>query len=192
MRHSLLVLLLLPTCVGAALTLAACGGGGDGTSPATVNGQADSAGSGQAEDPFTQLRFVLGKFPYRAYYRDCLIREVEKRLSAGELEELAELPEEQARRVALRYALGASPKCEQKGQKPIDPKADKVEVQLLRLGYATTLEALGKREGLSGSQASCLSGTISHFPDQRVIDLGNASEDQREKILVSVIEGCAS
>jgi hypothetical protein len=94
--------------------------------------------------------------------------------------------------VALRYALGASPKCEKKGEKPIDPKADKVEVQLLRIGYATTLEALGKREGLNADQAGCLSGTISHFPDEKVIALGNASEAEREKILVGVIEGCAS
>ena len=72
------------------------------------------------------------------------------------------------------------------------PDADKVEVSLLRLGYATTLEALGKKEGLNVDQSHCLSHTIAQFPDPKVIELGNADEKQREEILVGVIEACAT
>jgi hypothetical protein len=193
MRRPLLVLLLALAALGAALALSACGGGGGGeASSGTAAGDTTAAAGQTSEDPFAQLRFILAKFPYRPWYRDCLVKEVEGELSAEELEELGQLPQEQARRVAVRYALSASPKCEQEGRKPIDPDADAVEVQLLRVGFAGTLEALGRREGLSSKQASCLSETISRFPDRKVIALGNAGEAAKEKILVGVIEGCAS
>lgn len=165
----------------AVLLLAACGGGSSTGSTATE----------AAEDPFTELRFVLDKFPYEAWYRDCLIEQVEDKLSAAELEELAQLPDEQGRRVALRFALGAAPRCEARGRKPIRAGATHVQVQLLRIGYASTLEALGKRQGLDPKQAKCLSRTIAAFPDAKVVALGNASEAKREKILVGVVEGCA-
>jgi hypothetical protein len=177
MRRLASLLALLP----AVLLLAACGGG-------------SSSGSTAAElpeDPFGQLRFVLGKFPYEPWYTDCIVEQVEAKLSAKELEELAELPEEQGRKVALRFALGAAPRCQAHGRKPIREDADHVQVQLLRVGYASTLEALGKRQGLNPKQAGCLSATIAKFPDPKVIALGNASEKQREKILVDVVEGCA-
>jgi hypothetical protein len=64
-------------------------------------------------------------------------------------------------------------------------------VQLLRVGYASTLEALGRRQGLNSAQAGCLSQTIAEFPDSKLIALGNAGEKQREAILVDVVEGCA-
>lgn len=165
----------------AVLLLAACGGG----SPS------GSTAAEPAEDPFAELRFVLAKFPYEPWYRDCIVAQVEDKLSAAELEELAELPEEQGRRVALRFALGAAPRCEARGRKPIRADASHVQVQLLRLGYASTLEALGRRQGLDAKQAKCLSRTIAAFPDQKVVALGNASEGERENILVGVVEGCA-
>jgi hypothetical protein len=188
MRRQLALLLVVPV----ALLLSACGGSGGETSSATGGGETVATAGDAAADPFAQLRFVLGKFPYEPWYRECLIEQVEAKLSAGELEELAKLPREQGRRVALRFALGAAPKCEQQGRKPIVAGATKVQVQLLRIGYATTLEALGKREGLSASQASCLSTTISKFPDAKVIALGNASQKRREAMLVGVIEACAT
>lgn len=177
MRRRLSLLTLVP----AVLLLAACGGGGSSSS---------SSGEG-SENPFAQLRFVLVKFPYAPWYRDCIVEQVEAKLSAGELEELAELPEEQGRRVALRFALGAAPKCEARGRQPIAADPSHVQVQLLRVGYATTLEALGKREGLNSEQAKCLSETIAEFPDAKVVALGNAPEAQREKMLVGVVESCA-
>jgi hypothetical protein len=188
-------LLVLPTALVAlflALGLVACGSGGGGTGTGTSGGETVESEAEAPAAAFDQLRFVLAKFPYRPWYRACLVREVEAELSAGELEELAQLPDEQARRVALRFALGATPKCERKGREPIDPDASGVEISLLRLGYATTLEALGKKEGLSAAQVGCLSHAIAGFPDSKVIELGNADEKQREKILVGVIEGCAS
>jgi hypothetical protein len=168
----------------AVLLLAACGGG---SSTSSVSSSFEPAG----EDPFAELRFVLAKFPYESWYRDCIVEQVEGELSAGELEELAELPDEQGRRVALRFALGAAPECEARGRKPIRADATHVQVQLLRIGYASTLEALGKRQGLNATQAKCLSQTIAGFPDSKVVALGNASEAKREKILVGVVEGCA-
>jgi hypothetical protein len=174
-------LALLP----AVLLLAACGGGSSST---TTSG---STAAEAAEDPFSELRFVLGKFPYEPWYRDCIVEQVEAKLSAGELEELAELPDEQGRRVALRFALGAAPKCEARGRRPIRTDATDVQVQLLRVGYASTLEALGKRQGLDATQATCLSRTIADFPDEKVVALGNAGEGKREKILVGVVEGCS-
>jgi len=164
------------------LLLAACGGGASSSSTSSAP---------SAEDPFAELRFVLAKFPYEPWYRDCIVEQVEAKLSADELEELAELPDEQGRRVALRFALGAAPKCEARGRKPIRDDATHVQVQLLRIGYASTLEALGKRQGLNAKQAKCLSRTIAAFPDSKVLALGNASEAKREKILVGVVEGCA-
>jgi hypothetical protein len=196
MRRHLIVLLAALVALGAALGLTACGGSGGssgGGTSATPTDGGTVVGEGEApEGAFDQLRFVLAKFPYRPWYRACLVREVEAQLSAGELEELAELPDAQARRVALRFALGASPECERKGREPIDPGASKVEVSLLRLGYATTLEALGRKEGLNVDQSRCLSQRIARFDDSKVIELGNADEMQREKILVGVIEGCTS
>lgn len=177
MRPLLSLLALAP----AVLLLAACGGGSSSSTTAAE----------PAEDPFTELRFVLGKFPYEPWYRDCIVEQVEAKLSAAELEELAELPDEQGRRVALRFALGAAPRCEARGRKPIRADATRVQVQLLRLGYASTLEALGKRQGLNATQAKCLSRTIAEFPDEKVVALGNAGEKEREKILVGVVEGCA-
>jgi hypothetical protein len=177
MRFRLSLLALVPVV----LLLAACGGG---------SSSGSSSGEG-SEDPFAQLRFVLGKFPYAPWYSDCIVEQVESKLSAGELEELAELPAEQGRKVALRFALGAAPKCEAQGRKPITPSPSHVQVQLLRVGYASTLEALGRRQGLDAQQATCLSQTIAQFPDPRVIALGNASEKERERILVEVVEGCA-
>jgi hypothetical protein len=177
MRRRLSLLALAPAVV----LLAACGGGSSSSSTAAEPG----------EDPFAELRFVLGKFPYEPWYRDCLVAEVEGKLSAGELEELAELPDAQGRRVALRFALGAAPRCEARGRKPIRADATHVQVQLLRIGYATTLEALGKRQGLDAKQAKCLSETVAAFPDEKVVALGNASEGKREKILVGAVERCA-
>lgn len=178
MRHRLALLALVP----AVLLLAACGG-----SSSTSSTDSTSA----SEDPFVQLRFVLDKFPYEAWYRDCIVEQLEAKLSAGELEELAELPDEQGRRVALRFALGAAPRCEAQGREPISTDASHVQVQLLRIGYASTLEALGKSQGLDAKQAKCLSRTIARFPDEKVIALGNAAQGEREKILVGVVEGCA-
>jgi hypothetical protein len=177
MRRRLSLLALVPIV----LLLAACGGGG---------GSSTTTGEG-SESPFAQLRFVLAKFPYAPWYRDCIVEQVEAKLSAGELEELGKLPEEQGRRVALRFALGAAPKCEARGREPITAHPGHVQVQLLRVGYATTLEALGKREGLDPKQAKCLSETIADFPDAKVVALGNATEKQREQMLVSVVESCA-
>jgi hypothetical protein len=177
MRLQLCLLALLP----AVLLLAACGGASSSVSSTSTS----------SEDPFAQLRFVLGKFPYESWYRECIVEQLEAKLSAAELEELAELPEEQGRKVALRFALGAAPRCEASGRKPIRTDATHVQVQLLRIGYASTLEALGKNQGLDPKQASCLSGTIAAFPDEKVIALGNATEEQREKILVGVVERCA-
>jgi len=177
MRRRLSLFALVP----AVLLLGACGGGSS----------TSSTSSEPAEDPFAELRSVLGKFPYEPWYRDCIFEQVETKLSAGELEELAELPDEQGRRVALRFALGAAPKCEARGRKPIRADASHVQVQLLRIGYASTLEALGKRQGLDAKQAKCLSRTIAGFPDAQVVALGNASEAKREKILVDVVEECA-
>lgn len=176
MRSRLGPLLILP----AVLLLASCGGG------SSTTGSAEGSDS-----PFAQLRFVLGKFPYASWYRDCIVEQVETKLGPAELEELAELPEEQGRKVALRFALGAAPKCEAKGRAPIVPGATHVQVQLLRVGYASTLEALGKREGLDRDQAACLSRTIAGFGDDKVVALGNDGEQQREKILAAVVEGCA-
>jgi hypothetical protein len=178
MRRRLSLLALVPVVV----LLAACGGGG---------GSSTTSGGG-SEGPFGQLRSVLAKFPYAPWYRDCIVEEVEAKLSAGELEELAELPEEQGRRVALQFALGAAPKCEARGREPITAHPSHVQVQLLRVGYATTLEALGKREGLGPKQAKCLSETIAGFPDAKVVELGNAPEKQRERMLVGVVESCAT
>jgi hypothetical protein len=177
MSRRLSLLALVPVV----LLLAACGGSSSSTS---------APGEG-SEDPFAQLRFVLGKFPYQPWYRDCIVEQVEAKLSGAELEELAELPEEQGRKVALRFALGAAPKCEAHGREPITPHPSHVQVQLLRVGYASTLEALGKRQGLDAKQATCLSRTIAGFPDRKVVALGNASEEEREQILVDVVEGCA-
>jgi hypothetical protein len=177
MRRRLSLLSLLP----AVLLLAACGGG---SSSSSTTGEAP-------EDPFGQLRFVLAKFPYAPWYTDCIVEQVESKLSAGELEELAGLPEEQGRKVALRFALAAAPECEAGGRKPIRADATHVQVQLLRIGYASTLEALGKRQGLDAKQAGCLSRTIARFPDPKVVALGNAGEKQRERILVGVVERCA-
>ncbi len=177
MRRRLSLLALVPVV----LLFAACGGGSSSTS---------SAGGG-SEDPFAQLRFVLAKFPYQPWYADCIVEEVEGKLSAGELEELAKLPEEQGRKVALRFALAAAPNCEAHGRKPIAPHPSHVQVQLLRVGYGSTLEALGKRQGLDPKQAACLSRTIARFPDEKVVALGNATEKERERILVEVVEGCA-
>ena len=177
MRRPASLLALVPMV----LLIAACGGG---SSSGSTSGE-------PPEDPFAQLRFVLGKFPYAPWYGDCIVEQVETKLSAGELGELAELPAEQGRKVALRFALGAAPKCEARGRKPIRTDASHVQVQLLRVGYASTLEALGKRQGLNAKQASCLSATIAKFPDPRVVALGNAGEKQREQILVDVVERCA-
>jgi hypothetical protein len=177
MRRRLSLLALVPVV----FLLAACGGGSTSTA---------STGAG-AEDAFAQLRFVLGKFPYQPWYRDCIVDQVEGKLSAAELEELAELPEEQGRKVALRFALGAAPSCEAHGREPITPHPSHVQVQLLRVGYASTLEALGKQQGLNAKQATCLSRTIAEFPDEKVVALGNATEKEREQILVDVVEGCA-
>lgn len=177
MRRRLSLLALVPVV----LLLAACGGGSSTTS---------SSGGG-GEDPFAQLRFVLGKFPYQQWYADCIVEEVEGKLSAGELEELAELPEAQGRKVALRFALGAAPSCEAHGRKPITPHPSHVQVQLLRVAYASTLEALGRRQGLDSKQAACLSHAIAELPDEKVVALGNATEKEREQILVDVVEGCA-
>jgi hypothetical protein len=178
MRRRLSLLALVPVV----LLLAACGGGGS-----------SSTGSegGGSEDAFAQLRSVLAKFPYAPWYRDCIVEHVEAKLSAPELEELAELPAEQGRRVALRFALGAAPKCEGHGREPITADPSHVQVQLLRVGYATTLEALGKREGLDPKQAKCLSETIAGFSDAKVVALGNAPEKRRERMLVGVVESCA-
>jgi len=180
MRRRLSLLILVPVV----LLLAACGGGSS-TSVTT-----STSGSG-GEDPFSQLRFVLGKFPYQPWYRDCIVKQVEGKLSAAELEELAGLPEEQGRKVALRFALGAAPRCEARGREPITPHPSHVQVQLLRVGYASTLEALGKQQGLNAKQATCLSRTIARFPDEKVVALGNAAGKEREQILVDVVEGCA-
>lgn len=178
MPRRLSLLLLLP----AMLLIAACGGG----SSTTAGGTTEAS-----EDPFGQLRVVLAKFPYAPFYRECLVDEVEGKLSAEELEELAELPEEQGRRVALRFALGAAPKCESEGEHPIIADPSHVQVNLLRVGYSSTLEALGRRQGLNQEQAKCLGGTIAEFPDAKIVALGNASEKMREEMLVNVIEGCA-
>jgi hypothetical protein len=178
MRRRLSLLALVPVV----LLLASCGGGGG-----------SSTGSGEgSEDPFAQLRSVLAKFPYEPWYRDCIVEQVEAKLSAAELEELAALPAEQGRRVALRFALGAAPRCEARGREPIVANPSHVQVQLLRIGYATTLEALGRREGLGSKQAKCLSETIAGFPDAKVVALGNAPEKQRERMLVGVVESCAT
>ncbi|HEY1854554.1 MAG TPA: hypothetical protein VGG40_08200 [Solirubrobacterales bacterium] len=177
MRRRLALLVLVPLV----LSLAACGGG---------SATGSSSGGGSA-DPFAQLRFVLGKFPYAPWYRECIVEEVEGKLSAAELEELAELPTERGRKVALRFALGAAPSCKARGRKPIVPGATHVQVQLLRVSYGSILEALGRRQGLDAKQASCLSRTVARFPDQKVIALGNATEKERERILVKVVEGCA-
>jgi hypothetical protein len=177
MRRRLSLLALLPVV----LLLAACGGG---SSSGSTSGET-------SEDPFAQLRFVLGKYPYAAWYRECIVEEVETKLTASELAELAELPPEQGRKVALRFALGAAPKCEARGRKAIVPNPSHIEVQLLRVGYASTLEALGKHQGLDPQQATCLSRTIARFPDKRVIALGDATEKEREQILVGVVERCA-
>jgi hypothetical protein len=177
MRRRFSLLALVPVL----LLLAACGGGG-GSSTGSAEG---------SEHPFAQLRSVLAKFPYASWYRDCIVEKVEAKLSAGELEELAKLPDEQGRRVALRFALGAAPNCEAHGREPITAHPSHVQVQLLRVGYATTLEALGKREGLDQNQARCLSETVAGFPDSKVVALGNAPEKQREQMLVSVVESCA-
>ncbi len=185
MPRRLSLLLLLP----AVLLIAACGGGSS-----TTSGGSTTAAGGSTEasaDPFGQLRLVLGKFPYEPFYRQCLVDEVEEKLSAGELEELAELPAQQGRRVALRFALGAAPKCERQGEDPIIAHPSHVQVNLLRVGYSSTLEALGRREGLSRKQAKCLGATIAKLPDGKIVTLGNADEKQREEILVNVIEGCA-
>jgi hypothetical protein len=181
MRHRLIPAFGLLALVPALLLLAACGGG---SSSGTTSSET-------AEDPFAELRFVLAKFPYETWYRDCIVEQLEAKLSADELEELAELPQEQGRRVALRFALGAAPDCEAGGREPIRADATHVQVQLLRIAYASTLEALGKSQGLDATQAKCLSRTIAEFPDEKVVALGNASEAQREKILVGVVEGCA-
>jgi hypothetical protein len=178
MRRRLSLLALLP----AVLVLASCGGG---------SSSSETTAADLPEDPFGQLRFVLEKFPYAPWYTDCIVEQVEGKLSAAELEELAELPVEQGRKVALRFALGAAPKCEARGRQPIQTDATHVQVQLLRIGYASTLEALGKRQGLDQKQASCLSRTIARFPDSEVIALGNAGEKEREEILVNVVERCA-
>jgi hypothetical protein len=177
MRRRLSPFALVPVV----LLVAACGGGSTST----------STSSELPEDPFEQLRFVLGKFPYEPWYSDCIVEQVEAKLSAEELEELSELPAEQGRKVALRFALGAAPKCEARGRQPIRADATHVQVQLLRIGYASTLEALGKRQGLNEKQATCLSRTIAKFPDPKVVALGNAAEKEREQILVAVVEGCA-
>lgn len=177
MDRRLSLLLLVP----ALLVIAACGGGSSSSSGGTTEA---------SEDPFGQLRFVLAKFPYAPFYRECLVTEVEKKLSAAELEELAELPQAQGRRVALRFALGAAPKCDRKGEDPIIADPTHVQVNLLRVGYSSTLEALGRREGLAEEQAKCLGSTIAEFPDAKVVALGNASEKKREEMLVNVIEGC--
>ena len=174
-------LLSLLALAPAVLLLAACGGSSSTGSTAAEPG----------EDPFAELRSVLAKFPYEPWYRDCILTKVEDKLSAAELEELAELPEEQGRRVALRFALGAAPRCEARGRKPIRTDATHVQVQLLRISYASTLEALGRRQGLDAKQAKCLSRTIAAFPDEKVVALGNAGEAKRERILVGVVEGCA-
>ncbi|MBS1880357.1 MAG: hypothetical protein JST31_12655 [Actinobacteria bacterium] len=163
------------------LLLAACGSGSS-TSSST---------EAKHEDPFAQLRFVLGKFPYEPWYSDCIVKQVEGKLNAAELEELAELPVEQGRKVALRFALGAAPKCVANGRNPISPDPSHVQIQLLRVGYASTLEELGKRQGLSATQTTCLSRTVARFPDAKIVALGNASEKERERILVEVVEGCA-
>ena len=175
MRRRFALFALVP----AVLLLVGCGG------------SSTSSTSTSAGDPFAQLRFVLDKFPYEAWYRDCIVEQLEAKLSGGELEELAELPDEQGRRVALRFALGAAPRCEAKGREPIDDDATHVQVQLLRIGYASTLEALGRSKGLDAKQAKCLSRSIAGFPDGKVVALGNASQGEREKILVGVVEGCA-
>lgn len=176
-RRRLSLLALVPVV----FLLAACGGG-------SSTGSSSAEGSG---NPFAQLRFVLAKFPYAPWYRQCIVEAVEGKLSAGELEELAELPPEQGRKVALRFALGAAPKCEARGRQPITPNPSHVQVQLLRVGYASTLEALGKRQGLDAKQATCLSRTIAKLPDEEIVALGDASEKEREQILVEVVEGCA-
>lgn len=176
MRRCSSLLALLPVV----LLLAACGGG---SSSSSTSGET-------SEDPFAQIRFVLGKYPYATWYRECIVEQVESKLTAGELEELAELPPEQGRKVALRFALGAAPKCEARGRKPIISNPSHVQIQLLRVGYASTLEALGKRQGLDAQQATCLSRTIAKFPDRKVIALGNAPEKEREHILVEVVERC--
>lgn len=178
MRPLLSLLALVP----AVLLLAACGGG---------SSSSGSTAAKPAADPFAQLRLVLAKFPYEPWYRECIVEAVEAKLSAGELEELVALPDEQGRKVALRFALGAAPRCEARGRKPIRADASHVQVQLLRIGYGSTLEALGKSQGLDPRQARCLSRTIAEFPDGKVIALGNASEAKRERILVGVVEGCA-
>lgn len=182
MARRLSPLLLLP----AVLLIAACGGGSSTTGPTTGGGSTEASA-----DPFGQLRAVLAKFPYAPFYRECLVAEVEDELSAEELEELAELPAEQGRRVALRFALGAAPKCESQGEDPIVADPSHVQVNLLRVGYSSTLEALGRREGLDRKQAKCLGATIARFPDGKVVALGNASEAKREAMLVEVIERCA-
>lgn len=178
MVRRLTVLLVLP----AVLLLAACGGG---------SSSGGDAGTEASRDPFGALRFVLAKFPYEPFYRECLIAEVERKLSAEELEELAALPERQGRRVALRFALGAAPKCERKGEDPIVAHPTHVQVNLLRVGYSSALEALGRRERLDAKQVECLGSTLAKLPDGEIVALGDASEKEREKMLVKVIEGCA-
>jgi hypothetical protein len=110
MRRLASLLSLLP----AVLLLAACGGSSATSSTTATSGDLP-------HDPFGQLRFVLGKFPYEAWYTDCIVEQVEAKLSADELEELAELPEEQGRKVALRFALGAAPRGAASRSAPTPP-----------------------------------------------------------------------
>jgi hypothetical protein len=139
-----------------------------------------------------ELEAVLDQLPYQYWYTSCVVHEVEGALSPAEAEELAELSEAEREQKINQIAAKAGPACEKKTNRPpIDPNASSKELDLLRVGYLTSVASLAEANNLTSAQSACVERNVEKLPDKALIEIGNGTDKVREGILLSVFKPCA-